>query len=213
MDRRYASVTDLQRDLEKMAHGGKRRWWAALGAIILLAVGVVFLLNGGEQPVTQPDAQTAVEDWTTDVKPDALRFQYDLDGDGTAEDYLFGVGFLMEENGQTEIWKIRQDEFALGAMDGQWRRVVPCVWRETDGGPEPVSGFAALLDGTDLKLWRVPPTGGDAPAVERLEYGGWQGGAQMRFESEQTGTWLYEARAELDGQSLVATAISIIRQE
>lgn len=218
MDQRYDSVTALRHDLEKTAHaGGRRIRRAILGLAILLVLGGVTLLWGGQSSSsdTPPsDTVSAVaEDWQETVEPGAVRFQYDLDGDGTAEDYFFGVGFLMEENGETLIRQIRQDEFALGLSDSQRRQVIPCVWRQTDSGPEPAADFASLLDTPSLTLWRVPPTEGEAPALESLDYDSWQGGLQMNFAAHQAGTWLYEARADLDGQPLTATAISIIRQE
>ena len=155
-----------------------------------------------------------MEDWPEDPKPDALRFRYDLDGDGTEEEYVFGVGFLMDEDGQTLLRQIRQDEFRLGPSDGQRREVVPCVWRfGADGELQPAEDFTKLLENAEVTLWRVSPPGVEAPEISSLEDSVWQGGIKMNFMYRQAGTWLYEARAELDGQSLSATAISIVVQE
>ena len=219
MDKRYDSVVQLRRDLQKAAPTGKKRRprLLLLLAVLVLAGAAVVFAGTRRQAAPGPEpspAQSTVEDWPEDPKPDALRFRYDLDGDGTEEEYVFGVGFLMDEDGQTLLRQIRQDEFRLGPSDGQRREVVPCVWRfGADGELQPAGDFAKLLENAEITLWRVSPSGIEAPEISPLEDSTWQGGINMNFMYRQAGTWLYEARAELDGQSLSATAISIVVQE
>ena len=219
MDKRYDSVVQLRRDLQKAASAGKKRRprLFLLLAVLVLAGAAAFFAGSRRQAEPAPEpasAQSAVEDWPEDPEPDALRFRYDLDGDGTEEEYLFGVGFLMVEDGQTLLRQIRQDEFRLGPSDSQRREVTPCVWRYgADGALEPAEDFTKLLENAEVTLWRVSPPNVEAPEIFPLEDSAWQGGIKMNFMYRQAGTWLYEARAELDGQSLSATAVSILVQE
>ena len=219
MDKRYDSVVLLRRDLQKAASARKKRRprLFLLLAVLVLAGAAAFFAGSRRQAEPAPEpasAQSAVEDWPEDPEPDALRFRYDLDGDGTEEEYLFGVGFLMVEDGQTLLRQIRQDEFRLGPSDSQRREVTPCVWRYgADGALEPAEDFTKLLENAEVTLWRVSPPNVEAPEIFPLEDSAWQGGIKMNFMYRQAGTWLYEARAELDGQSLSATAVSILVQE
>ena len=146
--------------------------------------------------------QASIEDFPGEEIPslDPMEFQYDLDGDGTEETYYFGVLGTFED---VPIY-IRED--VCVASD---RQMAPAVWR-LDENEElaAVDEFAPLLEDGSLTVWNFSAEG-DEPNIEGtgLVYGVWPFGEYIAM-NRAVGIWIYEAKATLDGQELVAYTLT-----
>lgn len=153
-----------------------------------------------EEEVVVPD-----EPWAGDAAGHYTFFTADMDGDSIEEDYIFGLEFDgISVNG------ILSDTTGIASGETIGRRVFPCVWKQNaDGsvGDEAVE-FAALLTNQEVKLWRVDNLDSPAPKVTTTG-GNWAGGLQIYVDGDANlGTWLYEVKAELNGQQLTAVSVS-----
>ena len=146
--------------------------------------------------------QASIEKFPGDEIPslDPMEFQYDLDGDGTEETYYFGVLGTYED----EPIYIRED--VCIASD---RQMAPAVWR-LDENEEfvAVEEFAPLLEDGSLTVWNFSAEGAE-PDIEGtgLVYGVWPFGEYIAM-NRAVGIWIYEAKATLDGQELVAYTLT-----
>lgn len=137
------------------------------------------------------------------VEPYMTAFQYDLDGDGTAEPYWFGAVFQIEDGASPLVRD--GTSFYVGGSSERW--VAPAVWRETARGKyEQVTEFAPLLKNAQVKLRCVE--GMHQPEVDPAEdlFGVWTGTIWVRYTHD--GVWVYECSAVVDGTELTAAAVT-----
>ena len=133
-------------------------------------------------------------------------FTYDLDGDGTEEEYIFGT---LHQNIPAGYQHTLSDSFGIAAGDESERIVFPCVWKQdADGTISPVPEFAELLAEPQVQLCRTAENESTAPAIYEATGPTWQGGIQVLFSIENLGSWYYSASATLDGQLLTAATMS-----
>lgn len=153
-----------------------------------------------EEEVAVPD-----EPWAGEVAGHHTFFAADMDGDGVGEDYIFGLEFDgIPVNG------ILSDTTGLASGETIGRRVFPCVWKQNPDGSvgEEAAEFAALLTNPEVTLWRVDNLDSPAPKVTTTG-GNWKGGLQIYVDGDANlGTWLYEVKAELNGQQMTAVSVS-----
>lgn len=152
-----------------------------------------------QMEVLQPTPLTISDEvWLGTKGTYETHFQYDLDGDGQMESYVFGLFHMdIPEEHQNTL----SDTFLLEPNGSNQRRVYPCVWHDTtDGVPERSEELTALLQDASVTLWRAEGTTAPAPVVLQLP----SGGIHASFDYQNQGTWLYEARGTLNGQELTA---------
>lgn len=149
--------------------------------------------------VIQPTTLTVSDDgWTGTRGVYETYFRYDLDGDGQMESYIFGLCHMdIPEMHQNTL----SDSFGLELNGSNQRRVYPCVWLDTNNDtPEKSEELTALLSDASITLWRAEGNTSPAPVVFQLP----SGGIHATFDYQNMGTWIYEARATLEGQELTA---------
>ena len=115
-------------------------------------------------------------------------FTYDLDGDGTEEEYFFGT---LHQNIPAGYQHTLSDSFGIAA-----------------GSIVPVPEFAEKLIQPQVKLQRTEGNESPAPVICEAENSVWHGGVQVLFSIENLGSWYYSASATLDGQTLTAATMS-----
>lgn len=150
-------------------------------------------------PLSEDTAPAVNQGFTT-------AFAYDLDGDGTEEEYFFGT---LHQNIPAGYQHTLSDSFGIAAGDMSERTVFPCVWKtDADGSIVPVPEFAEKLIQPQVKLQRTEGNESPAPAICEADNSVWHGGVQVLFSIENLGSWYYSASATLDGQTLTAATMS-----
>ena len=150
-------------------------------------------------PLSEDTAPAVNQGFTT-------AFAYDLDGDGTEEEYFFGT---LHQNIPAGYQHTLSDSFGIAAGDMSERAVFPCVWKtDADGSIVPVPEFAEKLIQPQVKLQRTEGNESPAPAICEADNSVWHGGVQVLFSIENLGSWYYSASATLDGQTLTAATMS-----
>jgi len=138
------------------------------------------------------------------------QFQYDLDGDGENENYVFGLAF----KGILEGELLRMYRSTYGYTEGAYLKqaLFPCVWRILDNGElEVATEFSQLLDSPSTTIRGVTVASESLPEVQLLRHD-WSGGIQITYPTVYLGVWLVEAKSSINGQTLQA-AIPIIFYE
>jgi len=252
VDKRYQSVAELVRALEKKTTPRWVRGGAVLLALLAVGLGVYAAANREqpqepdvvpavvqeaeqtptepetvperiepmeqlqpepiiEKPVPEPPAEEpplehqepvllSEELWTGNQEYELMEFQYDLDGDGVMEDYVFSPGFYIIDG----INPVFTDGF-LAFAGGAQRKVVPAVWRwYEDGTREIANEFSSLLTDPHVTVYPGQPGMAGTPEVEACSLDVWSGGVQAVFSPECAGSWVMHAEAVLDGQTLSA---------
>lgn len=213
VDKRYACVQQLAADLTKPPRPKRRGKWLAAGAALLAVavVAVLVLMQPLKQtpPVVETEprelAQVSSEPWQGTQTVYETTFHYDLDGDGTPEEYRFGsyMANIPEAFRQT-----LQDNFAVTQQEGSVRDVSASVWKTNpNGSVEQVKDLMGLLEDVHVTLWKAQGNESALPTVYKSDTYG-PGGIQVLYTGENTGRWFYEIQATLDGQSLSALSFS-----
>jgi len=159
---------------------------------------------------TETSEQDGVSASQGEAEAYTTTFQYDLDGDGTEEEYLFGAVYF---RGEMEP-RMFDEDVRLPANKGYINShyVAPCVWQEGgDGRYAPVEEFAPLLEDGNITLLRLE--GDEEPLITQESDpldGIWPNAIWVRYT--QDGTWWYEITAKLAGQDLSAAAITKTRR-
>ena len=234
VDKRYSSVDELLAALTAHRSKGeeRRRWWWLLPAtaVVVAVVLVAALLlpgvgtsgpempgiaegppvQGAETPDdTREPPQVSLRQskilWHGDSEVYGTEFYYDLDGDGTEEEYLFAAMYNFVD-------QPRLLQHSGSAIDDKPEvlEVVGAVWVKTgEETYEPVDTFATLLTDSVVNLRQIE--GEHEGVVEEIGalYGVWPGAIRATFE--HVGRWYYECSAELNGEIL--TAVGSTRTE
>lgn len=203
VDKRYSNVTQLQAAIRGCTRPHKR-WKPVVGllaAVMALCAAAAVYFGGGAEVDAPVPLEITSEVWPGEQQLYQTPFQYDLDGDGAAEEYWFGI---FNEDIPIEFGWTLTDQFWLNGAPDVQRNLAPAVWRKhEDGSWELMEDFAPLLEDARLRVWRGTDQTGEAPEIYRRE-SIWQGAVCLVFEQECLGTWLYELHASLDGQELSA---------
>ena len=201
VDKRYASVKELQAAICGSNKTRKHRTAVAiLAAVLAICVAAPFF-GGRTEEKTDWNMEITQEVWPGDQQLYQMPFQYDLDGDGESEEYLFGI--FNEDIPREFAWTL-SDQFWLGGAPNVQRNVAPAVWKQYDDGSwELVEDFAPLLEDAQIRVWRGSEQNGSAPEVYDRE-GAWSGSLRLVFGPDCLGVWLYELSATVDGQDLTA---------
>ena len=169
-----------------------------------------------EAPEPEPDPrqqaldEAILQTWT-EPYPYRTEFRYDLDGDGTAEPYVFSpcvYGFPDRSLEWDTVSREPTDD-SVGI-----RTVAPGVWRMTsDGRMEQVPAFADLLEEPETLVYCLERGGEGTPMVEPADAveGIWQGAASMYQHRDAAGKWLFRVTAQLGDQKLEGHLISEIK--
>ena len=143
--------------------------------------------------------------WHSDTGAYGTEFQYDLDGDGVNEFYLFAAMFNFVDKP-----RMLQDSGSTINDKPEVLEVVPAVWMvPPSGGYQQVEEFATLLTDCVVTVRQIE---GEQPGkVEQIGslYGIWPGAIRATFDS--VGLWHYECSARLNGETL--TAVGTTRTE
>ena len=224
-DKRYRDAAELLTALQNAGKGKKKGLFAAVLLTALLLAGVLFLPKETGAPAEDlpQEEETAVQEEKTPVQTqaqvwngplgdndipvaDPCYFTYDLDGDGAAEEYIFGMALWEEQ-------MVLRDEVGITDGRGANRVFVPCVWRVTATGEmEKVEEFAALLEEPSIRVWRGSNTDAPVPVILSHE-SPWRGGIRVEYTRTHVGIWVYEATAALEGTALRAVSITMLTIE
>ena len=216
-DKRYRDAAELLAALRGAKKRKKKGALAAVFAAVLLLCFVLLLPKEEARPPAEETpheaVQTEIEKWGGFIGEDGspiaepCRFTYDLDGDGAAEEYVFGTSLY--NDGLQEVLVI-SDEVDISGASGAVRIPVPGVWRVTEDGQFSYAAeFAPLLQNAEIKVWRG--TNFDAPAPKITAYeSAWQGGLRIDYTREHIGIWVYETTATLDGQELRSVSKTVL---
>ena len=215
VDKRYRSAEELSAAIQSSGKKSKKKRLfasalAALVAVLLLWAGFRGFSGGniGQEPEVPERKQIALSpaQWTGPAAAYMTPFLYDLDGDGEAESYEFGIYHADIPEG---FRNALQDYFVLREGESAARHVYPCVWKyKEDGTLEVVSELTSRLTEPSIQVYR---TSEEAPMPEAyLSEGLWQSGLQVVYTYENLGTWVYEIQATLGEQSLTAVACSTV---
>lgn len=169
------------------------RWYYECSAVLN---GETLTAVGATRTGLQSEAAESVE-------PYMAPFQYDLDGDGAAEEYWFGA-ISQIENGAVPFF---HDGTGFYKGSSSKRIVAPAVWRQISRDKyEQVQEFAAILERPQVNLHCV--NGNVQPKVSAVEglFGVWSGAVEVIFTHD--GLWVYECSAMLDGLELTAAAVT-----
>lgn len=207
VDRRYQTAAELQAAVaRRLRYRKHRRACLALvgiAAVVALSLGIYSIFR--PEPV-QPQLALSAEVAPAVNQGYTTPFTYDLDGDGTEEEYIFGT---LHHNIPAGYQHTTSDSFGIAAGDTSQRIVYPCVWQtDADGALSPVPEFAEKLTQPSVQLCRTEGNDSPAPAIYEAEDSLWQGGVQVLFTVENLGSWYYSASATLDGQQLTAATMS-----
>ena len=163
------------------------------------------VLSPSSSPVmeSQPENVPAPSSGTPDTVPipsgepthEVEPFCYDLDGDGTEEEYYFGV---MTQN-NTRYEYTPKLLLARPTEEGQIEKkaLAPVVWRRTSENVlVTVPQFSTLLEDPEIVWYEyqntTPPVMQDAEPMN-----GWAGTAEISYSNRNGGSWIAEARAKL----------------
>lgn len=223
VDKRYTSASELGDAIQACGEEKrKKRGSLAAAVLVLCAVGALWGMLRGEPETVEPQETEGIQAaeifqrekveisdgyWRGSISSYETPFRYDLDGDGELEDYRFGIYHACIPEGYRHTLS---DNSGVAVDDICQRDVYPCVWKyHEDTTVEMVEEFADLLTNETVTLWREQGNEAPAPDVYSAE-GIFSGGLQVLYTIENRGTWVYEIRAELDGQELTAVARSNI---
>lgn len=203
VDRRYPDIAQLQSAIRGCTEPRKGRKWAALVLAGLLALGGAVAALTVETGPEEEAVSTVItsEVWPGEIQLHQASFQYDLDGDGESEEYLFGI--LQEDIPREFGWTL-SDQFWLDGQPSAERNVAPAVWKQhADGSWELMEDFAPLLKDAKIRVWRGSEQNGSAPEVQERE-GTWSGSLKLIFTQDCLGEWLYELSATIGDRELNA---------
>lgn len=142
----------------------------------------------------------SAEVWTGESKFEMMEFQYDLDEDGTPEDYVFGPGFYIKDG----VNPVYTDEFVV--LGNTPRKVVPAVWRIRENGVlEIARDFSRLLNQPHVTVHPGQADMAGTPIVEECTLDVWSGGVHPMFTPDCIGSWVMHAEAELGDLKLSGT--------
>ncbi len=212
VDRRYPSAKALRAALETgdPAPRKKRRrslWIAAAAVVVALAVVLILRLSGGEDD-GRHEPLAVSGDIADDRDIARMEFNYDLDGDGQEETYLFGI--ILDLPGRRPGGidsRMLTDDLVEPVI------AAPGVWRQ-DGSYEVAYEFAALLKDPRVELWCSERWGDKDPllwASDPLD-DIWEGAIAVDYTAETAGIWRYVGSATLDGQLLTGAASTSIER-
>lgn len=218
MDKRYCSAVQLSNAI--LACGKSRKKQAgmvmslAAAAVALFTAGLLFgqsrsagepVSMGGIEVFEQQKVTVSEEPWQGTEGVYETPFRYDLDGDGTMEEYRFGV---YQANVPEGYRHSLSDSFGVSPEHTSQRNVYPCVWKyNADETVELMEEFSELLTDAQVTLWRGPDNDSPLPEVYTSE-GYFEGGLQILYTHENKGIWFYEIHAALNGHELTALARS-----
>ena len=228
VNKRYPTVAEVIAALDIEPISARKRWhwlWAIPAAALLFAG--LFLLRPSAEPVPmagnssgEPSTPSpipeellqdvSVEAWTGSAEPSYMIFEYDLDGDGKTEPYYFFVGSDFGESHGLQL-TITDSRSLIPDITSELS-VAPAVAKHTETGLQYAYEFSELLKSPSVTLYCSQQWGTDEPevmAVSPLD-GLWPGATLIQFDPEDTGIWVYEATAELNGETLVARGVSTI---
>lgn len=162
---------------------------------------------------TIPDTEVSVPVYTGAPVSAVSAFSYDLNGDGLSEEYYFGL--LLDSASQPKF----SARDVIGPLpelgDHVIRQVAPAVWKQDESGNLiPEEGFADLLKdpGISLYEYRETDTVLSIQAAAPL-YGCWRGASAIEYSYGDAGMWVMEAHSVLDGVTLSAAILAVIRDE
>ena len=131
------------------------------------------------------------------------RFQYDLNGDGTEEEYWFGVVSSIQNGTRPMI----RDSTGFYVGGSCVRTVAPAVWKMSERSEyEQVPEFALLLEHPQVNLHCVKGVTQPSETNAGALFGLWPGTIRVTFTHD--GLWVYECSAQLDGRKLTAAAVT-----
>lgn len=153
--------------------------------------------------------------WPADTElPYRAPFLYDLDGDGTKEQFFFAVAEFYPSGGQIDIVQ----HGTWGMTDGQQmkRFFMPVICRVTENGTcVPVPELAALLTAPEFQVYsmgQMPERQVSAELLPEMEHSLWQTGLALTCSAEHTGNWVIACRAELAGAEVEAAIVITIEK-
>lgn len=149
--------------------------------------------------------------WTRGDENGATMFEYDLDGDGIAEEYVFGALCNLPDVQPTGGGV---DTFGVNSDVTVRRNYAPAVWTlYGDAYYVPVEEFGDLLEDPCVTVWRKTVEGQKDPSIWESEdaYGCWRGTVSVFFSDDAAGEWVIESTAWLDGIELRAVSVALAR--
>ena len=205
-------------------------WIAAVACIVSAAAGYAVGLQNPTSAMARP-AQTQTEQpaavtllageavpvaaWERDDVPFTAPFAYDLDGDGTDEQYYFAVADYWP--GEQDIQLTQRGSRRYKPGDSFMETYLPVICRENaDGTYSSVPELAKLLQNAEISLFYLgeqPQALISATRTSGARLGVWEGGVEAQSTLACTGEWIVYARAELAGQPVEAAIQKQIREE
>lgn len=212
-----------------------RPWYAAAAVAAAAVLALAWLLPSpqapqAEQPALESNIQTVIERTSLPITyenenfvfqqqlpPTPVPFSYDLEGDGTAETYYFGLLQNEREEALYSMWDSVGRPY--DENDYVFRTAAPAVFEKTaDGRFLAVEAFADLIVDPDITVYSVDLYFGDEgtmPDITAAEplYGIWQGAEYIEYRMGCIGGWVIEATATIDGVSYTAFTLTEIRTD
>lgn len=226
VDKRFSSARELMAALENVSLSRQkksRRLWMLPAAALCAALLLLFpkeasaptpVIRGSGEPSTPTPYPTAllsdspVDSWIGQPESDHMEFEYDLDGDGETETYIFTIGHNL--GGPHGLSLFGTDSRVPHPDIPSELIIAPAVVKNTEDGLKYAYEFADLLENPEIKLYcsqqwgtGVPELHATAP-LDNL----WPNARLILFEAEDTGIWVYEITAELDGMTLSAQGVT-----
>lgn len=153
--------------------------------------------------------------WERDDIPFTTPFAYDLDGDGTDEQYCFAVADYW--SGEQDIQLAQRGSRRYKPNDSFTEVYLPVICRENaDGTYSSVPELAKLLQNAEISLFYLgerPQALISATRMPGARLGVWEGGVEAQSTLACAGEWIVYARAELAGQPVEAAIQKQIREE
>ena len=153
--------------------------------------------------------------WERDEIPFTTPFAYDLDGDGTDEQYCFAVADYW--SGEQDIQLAQRGSRRYKPNDSFTEIYLPVICRENaDGTYSSVPELAKLLQNAEISLFYLgerPQALISATRTPGTRLGVWEGGVEAQSTLACAGEWIVYARAELAGQPVEAAIQKQIREE
>ena len=228
IDKRFSSAEELMAALENVPLSGQkksRRLWMLPAAALCTALILLFTKktsapipinnSSGEPSTPTPFPATLLSDpsleiWTGPLASDHTEFEYDLDGDGETETYIFTLGHNLGAPQGLSLFGI-DSRTPLPGIPSELV-IAPAVVKQTEDGLKYAYEFADLLENPEVTLYCSQQWGTDVPELyttfplDNL----WPNACRILFEAEDTGVWVYEITAELDGETLSAHGVSYV---